>query len=342
MRVMELRDAWDLDHLKPGTRPDPAAPGAGEVVVRIEAASVNYRDLVVARRGYGRRTGELPLIPVSDGAGTVLAVGPGVARAAPGDLVLPAFAQTWLDGPLRDEHSAGMLGGPRDGVLQEFMVLPEDGVVRAPAHLDAVQAATLPCAALTAWNAVVVAGGVRPGDTVLTQGTGGVSLFALQFAKMLGARVIIISSSDEKLARARALGADETINYRDVPDWERRARKIAGPRGVDLVVELAGAVNQSARAVRTGGTVALIGVLAGASTALDLGPVVTRGLRLQAVTIGSRAMLEDMVAAIALHRLEPVLNLAPGGFDRAAEVIGAVAEGGHFGKVCLRGWEGAG
>ncbi len=338
MRVMEIAGAWGLEHLGPATRPDPV-PGPGQVVVRIEAASVNYRDRVVAGRGYGRRTGELPLVPVSDGAGTVVATGPGVTRAAVGDLVCPAFAQTWLAGPLRDEHWAGMLGGPRDGVLQELMLLHEDGVVRAPAHLDALQAATLPCAGLTAWNAVVAAGGTKPGDTVLTQGTGGVSLFALQFAKMLGARVIVTSSSDEKLARAKRLGADETINYRDVPDWGKRAREVAGPGGVDLVVDLAGAVGESARTVRTSGTVVLVGVLGGAAATLDLGPVVTRAVRLQATTVGSRAMFEDMVRAMELHRLEPVLEVAPRRFDGAAEVIAALAGGGHFGKVCMRAWE---
>lgn len=338
MRVVEIRDAWGLESLGPGTRPEPV-PGPGQVVVRIEAASLNYRDLVVARRGYGRRSGELPLVPVSDGAGTVVATGPGVTRARVGDSVCPAFAQTWLDGPLRDEHWAGMLGGPRDGVLQEFMLLHEDGVVRAPSHLDALQAATLPCAGLTAWNAVVATGGVKPGDTVLTQGTGGVSLFALRFAKMLGARVVVTSSNDEKLARAKLLGADETINYRAVPDWGRRAWEIAGPGGVDLVVDLAGSVDQSVKAVRTGGTVALVGVLAGASTRLDLGPVVTRGIRLQAVTVGNRGMFEDMVRAVELHRVDPVLQLDPRGFDGAAEAIATLAEGGHFGKVCLRAWD---
>src|SRR5690349_13821605 len=170
MRVMEIRDAWGLEHLQPGTRPDPS-PGPGQVVVRIGAASVNYRDLVMARRGYGRRSENLPLIPVSDGVGEVVGTGFGVTRVKARDLVCPLFAQTWLEGPLRDEYWTGMLGGPRDGVLQEFMLLPEDGVVRAPAHLNAVEAATLPCAALTAWNAVVVAGQIKPGDTVVTQGT---------------------------------------------------------------------------------------------------------------------------------------------------------------------------
>ena len=338
MRVMEIRDAWGLENLRPGERPDPV-PGAGEVVVRIEAASVNYRDYVMAGRGYGRRSGELPLIPVSDGAGTVVATGPGVTRVAVGDRVCPGFAQTWIDGPLREDHWTGMLGGPRDGVLQELMLLNENGVVKVPSHLDAIQAAALPCAALTAWNAIVVVGRVKPGSIVLTQGTGGVSLFALQFAKLLGARVIITSSSNDKLARAKALGADETINYVDVPDWGRRAREIAGRDGVDLVVELAGLVNQSVRTVRTSGTVVLIGVLAGGRPEFDLGPVVTREIRLRGISVGSRAMFEDMMRAIDLHRLVPTLELAARRFDGAAEVIRALTKGNHFGKICMRAWD---
>ena len=335
MRVMEIRDAWGLENLRPGERPDPV-PGAGEVVARIEAASVNYRDFVMAGRGYGRRSGELPLIPVSDGAGTVVATGPGVTRVAVGDRVCPSFAQTWIDGPLREDHWTGVLGGPRDGVLQEFMLLNENGVVKVPSHLDAVQAAALPCAALTAWNAIVMVGRVKPGSIVLTQGTGGVSLFALQFAKLVGARVIITSSSNDKLARAKALGADETINYVDVPDWGRRAREIAGRDGVNLVVEVAGLVNQSVRTVRTSGTVVLIGVLAGGRTDFDLGPVVTREIRLRGISVGSRAMFEDMMRAIDFHRLVPTVELAAQRFDGAAEVIRALTKGSHFGKICMR------
>ena len=337
MRVMEIRDEWGLENLKPGQRLDPT-PEVGEVVVRIEAASVNYRDFVMAGRGYGRRSGELPLVPVSDGAGPVVATGPGVTRVAVGDLVCPIFAQTWIEGPLHEDHWMGMLGGPRDGVLQEYMLLPEDGLVRMPAHLDAVHAAALPCAAVAAWNAVVVAGRVKAGDTVLTQGTGGVSLFALQFAKALGARVIITSSSNDKLARAKQLGADETINYSEIPDWGRRAREIAGKDGVDLIVDLAGLVNQSVRTVRASGTVVLIGVLAGGSTNFDLGPAVTREIRLQGITVGSRAMFEAMLKAMALHRLVPTIEIAPQRFDKADEVIRALTNSSHFGKICMLSW----
>jgi len=337
MRVMEIRDKWGLENLKQGERPDPTAE-ARHVVVRIEAASVNYRDFVMAGRGYRRRSGELPLVPVSDGAGVVVAIGSGVTRVSVGDLVCPIFAQTWLEGPLREDHWTGMLGGPRDGVLQEYMVLNEEGLVKVPSHLDALHSAALPCAALAAWNAVVVNGRVKAGDTVLTQGTGGVSLFVLQFAKALGARVIITSSSTEKLARARQLGADETINYSEIPDWGRRAREIAGKDGIDLVVDLAGLVNQSVRTVRTSGTVILVGVLAGGTTDFDLGPAVTRQIRLQGITVGSRAMFEDMLKAISLHRLVPAIDIAQHRFDKAGEVIAALTKGNHFGKVCMRAW----
>ena len=177
MKVMEMRDAWGVEHIKPGTRPD-RSPGAGDVLIRMQAASVNYRDLVMTQRGYGRHSGELPIVPLSDGAGVVSEIGAGVTRVKIGDLVCPAFAQSWFSGALREAHRPGMLGGPLDGVMQEYMLLPEAGVVKAPAQWSAVEAATLPCAALTAWSAVIGAG-VKPGDVVVTQGTGGVSLFAL-------------------------------------------------------------------------------------------------------------------------------------------------------------------
>jgi NADPH:quinone reductase-like Zn-dependent oxidoreductase len=279
MKVMEITTRWGLENLKAGTRPEPT-PGPTDVVVEMRAASINFRDLVMARGGYGRRGGRLPMIPVSDGAGRIVATGRDVARVKVGDLVCPHMAQNWIDGPFHEDVWAGMLGGYLDGVLQQFMLVPEHGVVNAASHLDAAAASTLPCAALTAWNAII-GGQVKPGDTVLTQGTGGVSLFALQFAKMCGARVIITSSSDDKLKQAMALGADEGINYRTDPDWDKRARDIAGPRGIDHVVELAGTLDQSIRAVKSGGTLSVIGVLADLSPTLSLGQVVTRAVALR-------------------------------------------------------------
>jgi NADPH:quinone reductase-like Zn-dependent oxidoreductase len=227
-----------------------------------------------------------------------------------------------------------MLGGYREGVLQQFMMLPEAGVVKAAPHLSAAAAASLPCAALTAWSAIID-GGVKPGDTVLTQGTGGVSLFALQFAKICGARVIVTSSSDSKLKRASALGADETINYKTYPDWQKRAREIAGPAGIDHVVELAGELDQSVKAVKAGGTLSVIGVLAGASPTLALGQVVTRAIRLQGVTAGSLSAFENMMRTIEVHRLEPAFSIAGYQMEDAPRVIAGIAEGSHFGKICM-------
>ena len=335
MKVMEMRDAWGVDHIKPGTRPD-RTPGAGEVRGEMQAASVNYRDLVMTQRGYGRHSGELPLVLLSDGAGTVAQTGPGVTRIKVGDLVCPAFAQSWISGKLREEHRPFMLGGPLDGVMQEYMVLPEGGVVKAPAHFSALEAATLPCAAVTAWSAVI-GGGVKPGDVVVTQGTGGVSLFAMMFAKLAGARTIVTSSSDEKLERAKTLGADIGINYRSHPEWSREVRRALGGNGADLIVELGGAqsLDQSLRAVRTSGTLAMIGVLSGGMAELNLGRVVTQNVRLQGVTLGGRDMFEDMVRAIETHRLKPPIDEKIYAFDEVADAIRSIPAGRHFGKICL-------
>ena len=337
MKVLEIRDSWGLDHLVAGSRPEPE-PGPAEALVAMRAASLNYRDHVMLGRGYGARSGELPLVPVSDGAGEVVAVGPEVTRVAVGDLVCPCFSQTWISGPLREDHWPGMLGGPRDGVLQQLMAFDERGLVKAPRGWDALAAATLPCAALTAWNAVVVKGRVKAGDTVLVQGTGGVSLFALQFARMHGARAVATSGSAEKRARVAALGADCVIDYREDPQWGRAARAFAGGRGVDLVVEVGGAgtLEQSLRAVRVGGTVALIGVLSGGRAEVSLGLVVTRDVDLRGVTIGSRDMFEDMVAAIDRNGLAPQIDDRIWDFDDAPKALAALPEGRHYGKICIR------
>lgn len=335
MKVMEMRDGWGVEHIKPGTRPE-RTPGPGEALVRMAAASVNFRDVVTARRGYGGHSGALPLIPLSDGAGTVLEVGPGVTRVKPGDLVCPAFFQTWISGPMKEEHRAGVLGGARDGVMQEYMLLPQEGLVKAPGGWSAVEAATLPCAALTAWSAVI-GNGVKAGDAVVTQGTGGVSLFAAIFARMQGALAIVTSSSDEKLERAKAFGAALGINYKREPEWSREVRQALGGRGADLIVELGGAgtLDQSLRAIRTSGTLALIGVLSGAAAELNLGRVVTQNVRLQGVTVGSRDAFEEMVRAFELHGAKPPIDDKRYAFDEVAAAITAIGEGRHFGKICI-------
>ena len=325
MKVMQIEEDWTPDNIRMAERPRPE-PGPGEVLIKMEAASLNYRDVVVTRRGYGRRTGQLPLVPLSDGAGRVVATGAGVTRVDVGDLVCPIFNQRWLVGPLREEYWTGTLGGPHDGVMQELMVLREDGLVRAPRHLNALEAATLPCAAVTAWNALVV------------QGTGGVSLFALLFAKLHGARVIATSSSDAKLERVKSMGADHLINYRTTPAWDKAAREATGGTGVDLVVEVGGAgtLETSVRAVRVSGTVSLIGVLSGVAGSVNLGPVVTQNIRLQGVTVGSREVFQDMVRAIELHHLRPPIDDHVYDFGEVGPALKALPEGHHFGKVCLR------
>ncbi|MEW5890755.1 MAG: NAD(P)-dependent alcohol dehydrogenase [Pseudomonadota bacterium] len=336
MRVFELRDDWSIDNLHLVERPVPR-PGAGEVLLRMRAASLNYRDLVVLQRGYGALTGSLPLVPVSDGVGEVVEVGPGVTRVALGDRVCPMFMPGWLGGAPSAARLTRTLGGPLDGVMAEFMAMPEQSVAHVPAHLSDEQAATLPCAALTAWSALVTCGAVKPGDRVLIQGTGGVSLFALQFAKLLGAYVIILSGSDAKLERALALGADDGLNYRTTPEWGKAVRERAGGDGVDHVVEVGGeqTLAQSLRAVRVGGTISLIGVLSGGNLNLKLGPVVTRQVRLQGITVGSRDGFEAMARAIGQHRLEPVIDrVFP--FEALREALDYLASGAHFGKICLR------
>ena len=337
MKVMQIEEDWTPDNIRMAERPQPE-PGPGEVLIKMEAASLNYRDVVVTRRGYGRRTGQLPLVPLSDGAGRVVATGAGVTRVDVGDLVCPIFNQRWLVGPLREEYWTGTLGGPHDGVMQELMVLREDGLVRAPRHLNALEAATLPCAAVTAWNALVVQGGVKAGDVVLVQGTGGVSLFALLFAKLHGARVIATSSSDAKLERVKSMGADHVINYRTTPAWDKAAREVTGGTGVDLVVEVGGAgtLETSVRAVRVSGTVSLIGVLSGVAGSVNLGPVVTQNIRLQGVTVGSREVFQDMLRAIELHHLRPPIDDHVYDFGEVGPALKALPEGHHFGKVCLQ------
>ncbi|HQN97691.1 MAG TPA: NAD(P)-dependent alcohol dehydrogenase, partial [Thermoanaerobaculales bacterium] len=272
MRAIEIRGGFGLDNLQLGERPDPA-PGPGEVLLRMRAVSLNYRDLMTVEGSYNPRQ-PLPLVPCSDGVGEVAAVGEGVSRVAVGDRVATLFSQGRMGGRPTVEELRATLGGPLDGTLAELMVLPERGVIRVPEHLSDAEAATLPCAALTAWSALVEQGRVAAGDTVLVQGTGGVSIFALQFAQMLGARVIVLSSSDDKLVKARRLGAWQEINYLDDPQWGKTVRELTGGVGVDHIVEVGGAgtLAQSLQAIRVGGEISLVGVLAGGASELSIVP----------------------------------------------------------------------
>jgi NADPH:quinone reductase-like Zn-dependent oxidoreductase len=336
MKVFQIQDDWGFEHLKLAVRPDPR-PGPGQVLLKMKAASLNYRDLVVPNRGYGSFTGNLPLIPLSDGVGEVIECGPGVSRVKPGERVCPLFNQGWIGGEPSLERLTKTLGGPLDGTMAEYMVLPEDGVCRAPEHLTDEQAASLPCAALTAWSAIVTYGHLGPGSLVLVQGTGGVALFALQFAKLLGAHVTVISSSDEKIARAKQMGADAAINYAKTPEWYRATREITGGRGYDHIVELGGekTLEQSLRCIRPGGTLAMIGVLSGGRLSAPLGLVVTRQVRLQGITVGHRDGFEAMARAIGQHRLQPVVDRVFA-FEELKEAMAYLKSGAHFGKVCIR------
>jgi NADPH:quinone reductase-like Zn-dependent oxidoreductase len=335
MKVFQLEGGWSVDHLAIAERPTPE-PGPGQALLRMRAASLNYRDMVVIKRGYGAQTGQLPLIPISDGVGEVVAVGPGVTRVKLGDRACPMFCPRWPGGPPSAARLGASLGGPLDGVMAEYMLIDAEGLALAPEHLSDVEAATLPCAALTAWSALVTEGRVQPGDRVLIQGTGGVSLFALQFAKLLGAFAIVTSSSAQKLERARALGADATISYRETPEWGRSVREIAGGDGVDHIVEVGGqeTLPQSLRAIRPGGTISLIGVLSGSFMDARLGLVVTRQVRLQGITVGSRDGFEAMSRAISQHQLRPVVDrVFP--FDELPQALAYLASGAHIGKICI-------
>ncbi len=336
MRVYQLQDDWSIDNLRSVERADPALK-PGQVLIRLRAASLNYRDLFVLKRGYGASTGTLPLVPVSDGVGEVVAIGEDVTRVAPGDRVCPMFFPDWIGGAPRAATLAAILGGPLDGAMQELMAIDARSVSRVPAHLSNEEAATLPCAALTAWRALITEGRVTAGDKVLVQGTGGVSLFALQFAKLAGAYVIATSSSDAKLERAKALGADALINYRATPEWGKAARALAGGEGVDHVVEVGGeqTLEQSLRAVRTGGTLSMIGVLSGGKMDVRLGPIVTRAVRMQGVTVGSREDFDAMARAIDQHRLKPVVDRVFA-FDELRAALDYLASGKQFGKICIR------
>jgi len=334
LRVIEIRQRFGLQSLLLGERPDPE-PGEGQILLRMRAASLNYRDLLTVKGHYNPKQ-PLPLIPCSDGVGEVLATGPGASRFVPGDRVSPIFAQRWLSGKPVPERLRSTLGGPLDGTLAELMLLHEDGAVRVPGHLTDEEAAALPCAAVTAWSAVAIHGEVKAGDVVLVQGTGGVSIFALQFSRMTGARVIVTSSSDRKLERARELGAWETINYRETPDWGRRAKKLTGGDGVDLVVEVGGAgtLAQSLAAVRFGGRIGLIGNLAGAETQLNLISILMRQIRVQGILVGDREGFESMNRAIAANSIRPVVDrVFP--VEQARQGLEHLEAGRHFGKVCL-------
>jgi NADPH:quinone reductase-like Zn-dependent oxidoreductase len=327
-------NAFGLDNLVP-TQVDIPAPGPTEVLVELHAASLNYRDLLVVLGHYDPKL-NMPRIPGSDASGIITAIGENVTRFKVGDHVTSLFFQTWQDGEIDASVQKSALGGGIDGIFTTARLFDEQGLIAAPASLSLEEAATLPCAALTAWNALVEKGRLTAGETVLILGTGGVSLFALQIAKMHGAHVILTSSSDEKLERGRALGADETINYRTTPDWDTEVHKLTRKRGVDHVVEVGGAgtLPRSLKAVRPSGHVYLIGVLTGKGEGVDVMPVLGKSIYLNGVYVGSRAMFARMNAAFEANTLRPVIDrVFP--FSEARAALEHMQSGNHFGKIVL-------
>ena len=340
MRAYSIQ-SFGLASMAPSQLPEPRlAPG--KVLIRVHAVSLNYRDLLVVKGLYNPKM-QLPRIVCSDGAGEVIEVGDGVTRVKPGARVCGIFMQRWIDGPATAETNKAALGGDIDGMLAELVLLDEAGVVKFPEHLTYEEAATLPCAGVTAWNALYHAGipasPISPTDIILIQGTGGVSIFALQFAKLAGARVLGTSSSDEKLARARSLGLDAGFNYRNSPDWSKWAIAETGGIGPTRIMEVGGAgtLGQSLRAVAVGGMAAQIGVLTGLATpeSFSIAPLLHKQVRLQGIFVGSRVMFEEMNAAISTAKLHPVVDQVFD-FDDAAAAFRTMESGSHFGKIVVR------
>ncbi|UKK83615.1 NAD(P)-dependent alcohol dehydrogenase [Sphingopyxis sp. BSN-002] len=333
MRAIQLRAPASLDNLVPADLPDPGDPGPGEIRVRLTASSLNFHDFAVV-------AGMIPTvenrIPMSDGAGTIEAVGEGATDYQVGDPVVSLFFPDWNDGPVPPAALANVPGDSTDGYAREVVVTPRHWFTHAPKGYSAAEAATLTCAGLTAWRALFVDGDTQPGSTILIQGSGGVSVFALQFAKAAGARVIATSSSDAKLERLKALGADELINYKEVPEWGARALELTGGCGVDTVVEIGGAgtLDQSMRAARVGGHVALIGVLAGIAGPVQTALLMSKNLRVQGLTVGSRAQQLAMIAGVDANGIRPVISdHFP--LERLADAFRHQIANAHFGKIVV-------
>jgi NADPH:quinone reductase-like Zn-dependent oxidoreductase len=335
MKALEVTAPGGLDRLNVIDRPDPV-PNPGEVLIRMRAVSLNYRDLLMVQGRYARSDFSFPITPFSDGCGIVEAVGPGVTRVKPGDRVATMFFQKWLAGAATPDALASALGHFIPGVGRELAIYSEHGVSKVPDFLSDGQVAALPCAALTAWRALFHDVRLLPGQTALLQGTGGVSIFGLQFARAAGLETIITSSSDDKLERARAVGATHTINYRAHPEWSKEVRRITNGRGVDFVMEVGGqsTLKESLKSVRHGGHIAIIGVLSGSRESLLIPAVISTNARLQGVSVGSHEMFEAMTRAIERHRIEPVVDkVFP--WQKAREALETMERGEHFGKIVL-------
>ncbi len=334
MRAWEIVSDGGIDGLALNERTVPE-PGPGQVLVNVSASSINYRDLSTIEDPVSRKL-PYPTVPNSDAAGEIVAIGDGVEGIHVGDLVASCFFQDWAAGPISAVAMASALGGARQGVLAQYVLLDAAGVVPVPAHLSAAEAATLPCAALTAWHALTEPHQVRPGETVLLLGTGGVSVFAQQFCKIMGARTIVTSSSDAKLERMRALGADETINYRTTPEWDARVIEVTDGIGADRVIEVGGpgTLERSINAVRVGGVIALIGILTGVGGTVTPTGLMRKSITLRGIYVGSRQMFTEMNRAIAAHHIKPVVD-ERFAFGDAQSAYHRMRSGQHFGKLVV-------
>ncbi len=334
MKVYQIKE-FGIENLDLVERDEPT-PKAGEILVRFRAASLNYRDLLMVKGAYNPKL-KLPLVPFSDGAGEVAAVGENVSKWKAGDRVCPIFMQGWTDGEVTNENARTALGGDLDGCLREFGVFDENGLVRIADHLSYEEAATLPCAAVTAYHALFVSGGLKQNDSVLLQGTGGVSIFALQFASVYCERTIITSSSDEKLQKAEQLGANDLINYKKHENWDKVVLELTENRGVDHIIEVGGAgtMQRSLKSVKMGGHIAVIGVLAGAG---EFNPnlIFAKSVKMHGIFVGSRQMFEQMNQMLCLHNhLKPVIDKVFE-FGEAKEALKYMESGAHFGKIVIK------
>jgi NADPH:quinone reductase-like Zn-dependent oxidoreductase len=336
MRVYQIPRPEGIDSLVLRETPVPR-PGRGQVLVRLRAASLNYRDLMVLTGRYARGAPLPDLVPLSDGAGEVTEIGPEVTRVKPGDRVAGIFMQTWIGGDIEPEHAASSLGGAIHGVLAEYVLFDQQGLVHLPPHLSFEEGATLPCAGVTAWNALYAGRPLIAGQSVLVLGTGGVAIFALQFAHAAGAQVIAISSSDDKLARTKQLGALGTVNYRQHPEWQKEVLALTDGRGVDHVIEVGGAgtLPRSIEAARLSGQIHQIGVLTGGGGQIDPSISMRKGLILRGIYVGSRQMFEAMNRAIVVSKLHPVIDRVFA-FEQAAEAYRHMQSQSHLGKIVIR------
>ena len=338
MRALNVTAPWGLDAIQVAEVPDPVA-GPGQVLVRMKEVSLNYRDLLMVNGMYGRGSAGTKdvITPFSDGCGVIEAVGTGVTKFKVGDRVATLFFQNWTSGPPNLEKLMSALGFPIPGAGAELQVFGQDGVSKVPEFLTDQQVATLPCAGLTAWRGLFEDARLEPGDTVVLQGTGGVSIFGLQFARAAGLRTVITSSSDEKLARAKAMGADHLVNYKTTPAWSGPVREATGGRGADFIMEVGGGgtIQESMKAIRIGGHIAIIGVVAGAGDPFNPAALIGNSAKLQGLSVGSRDMFEAMCRAIELHKIAPVVDKVFPWTDAKA-AFSAMAGGEHFGKIVLQ------